>query len=307
MRFRRKKEVVLYKERNSEKIFEEKIAGGYWLRWLYSNPLGKLSLETMAKRKFLSDLSGKLMKGKRSKKKILPFVKKFNIPIYEIEQNIEDFKTFNDFFIRKLKKDARKINDNDNVVISPGDGKMLVYQDISNYQNFNVKGYKYSFKDFLRNSDWFEKYKDGSMAILRLCPTDYHRYHFPVEGIPTPIKKLKGDYYSVSPIALRKKIEIFCRNKREFTEIKSKYFGTVLMVDVGATFIGSIVQTYMPNINYKKGDEKGYFEFGGSSVVVIFKKGVIEFDKDLLDNTHQGYETLMKLGNSIGRLANEKK
>lgn len=302
MRFKRKKEIVLYKERNSEEIFEEKIAGAYWLRWLYSNPIGKLSLETMAKRKFMSDLFGKLMKGKKSKKKIRPFIKNFNIPVDEIDGEIEDFKTFNDFFIRKLKKSARQINDDEKVVISPGDGRLLVYPNISTYQNFRVKGFKYTFKDFLRNSEWYDQFKDGSMAILRLCPTDYHRFHFPVEGIPSPIKKIKGDYYSVSPIALRKKMEIFCRNKREFTEIESKYFGKVLMVDVGATFIGSIIQTYIPNINYKKGDEKGYFEFGGSSVVVIFKKDIIVFDEDLVENTNQGYETLIKLGESIGKL-----
>ncbi len=306
MRFKRNKEIVLYKERGSEEIFEEKIAGVYWLRWLYSNPIGKLSLETMAKRKFMSALSGKLMKGKKSKKKIRPFIKNFNIPVDEIDGEIDEFKTFNDFFIRKLKKTARKINDDDNVVISPGDGKLLVYPSISNYQNFRVKGFKYTFKDFLRNAELYQEFKDGSMAILRLCPTDYHRYHFPVEGVPGPVRKIKGDYYSVSPIALRKKMEIFCRNKREFTEIESKYFGKVLMVDVGATFIGSIVQTYMPNINHKKGDEKGYFEFGGSSVVVIFKKDVIEFDKDLIENTLQGYETIMKLGEPIGKLKNAK-
>jgi phosphatidylserine decarboxylase len=304
MKFRRKKEVVLYKERNSDEILEEKVAGVYWLRWLYTNPIGKLSLETMAKRKFLSVWSGKLMKGKGSKKKIKPFVKNFNIRIDEIEGNIEDFESFNEFFIRKLKSDARKINEDEQVVISPGDGKLLVYPHIDSYQNFRIKGFKYTLKDFLRNLKWYEEFKDGSMAILRLCPTDYHRYHFPIEGVPSEVVRIKGDYYSVSPIALRKKMEIFCRNKREFTEINSKYYGKVLMVDVGATFIGSIVQTYIPNINYKKGDEKGYFEFGGSSIVLIFKKNVINFDEDLIENTVQGYETIMKLGESIGKLNN---
>jgi phosphatidylserine decarboxylase len=137
------------------------------------------------------------------------------------------------------------------------------------------------------------------MVIIRLAPFDYHRFHFPIGGNVSPITRIDGDYYSVNPLALRKMTEIFCLNKREFSIISNPLSGDVVMVEVGATMVGSIIQTYAGNFVIK-GEEKGYFKFGGSTVVLLFEKNKIRIDDDLLMNTLKGYETMIKEGERIG-------
>jgi phosphatidylserine decarboxylase len=144
-----------------------------------------------------------------------------------------------------------------------------------------------------------KKYHDGALLIIRLAPFDYHRFHFPVSGNVSPNQKINGDYYSVNPFALRKKAEIFCLNKREYTILSNPLFGDVVMAEVGATMVGSIVQTYKGSY-VNKGKEKGYFKFGGSTVVLLFEKSKIQIDKDFLINTSKGYETTVKMGERIG-------
>lgn len=287
---------IKYVERASGEIKIEKVLGEKWLVWLYNNPVGKFSLNTLVKRKFISSFYGDMMDSPKSLKKIEPFVKTYNIDLNEAEK--QNFVSFNDFFIRKLKSDARKINIDSNVVVSPGDGKILAYSNLSN-QDFIVKGYKFRLEDFLQNKSLARKYLNGSIVILRLCPTDYHRFHFPVSGNISQLTKINGDYYSVSPIAVKKKIEIFCQNKREYLTINTQNFGDVIMSEVGATMVGSIIQTYESS-DVLKGEEKGYFKFGGSSVVLIFEKNKIRIDEDLLINTQNSLETEIKMGERIG-------
>lgn len=113
-------------------------------------------------------------------------------------------------------------------------------------------------------------------------------------------KENKGDYYSVNPIALKAVSELFCKNKREWSIFNSDNFGDVLCIEVGATFVGSIMQTYVPGKRLKKGDEKGYFKFGGSTTILFFEKGKVKIDKDIIDQTNKGYETSVVLGEKIG-------
>ena len=287
---------IEYIERSSGQVKTEKVMGEYWLRWLYNNPLGKLSLNAIVKRKVISEWYGNRMDSPESVDKINDFVETYNIDLSEVKK--QTFTSFNDFFIRELKSNARKIDTNKNVLISPADGKIFAYQNIDK-QDFIVKGYKFNVQDFLNNNKLSINYKNGALIIVRLCPTDYHRFHFPVDGTILENKKIEGDLYSVSPIALRKKIEILCQNKREYTVIKTKNFGNIIMAEVGATMVGSIIQTYK-NQNIKKAEEKGYFKFGGSTIVLIFEKDKIKIDKDLILNTKNGLETEVKMGEQIG-------
>ncbi len=288
---------VRYIDRQTSEIKTEKVAAEAWLKWLYYNPLGEVALQTLVKRKFVSDFYGWLMDTHWSAKKIKPFVKDFNIDL-SIAQK-QHFTTFNDFFTRKLKPEARPVNNDSNVVVSPGDGKILAYQNIAN-QNFIVKGYKFDINTFLQNDSLATLYRDGSMLALRLCPTDYHRYHFPIGGTVSPVTRINGELYSVSPIALHSMVDIFLLNKREYIILANRRFGDVIMVEVGATMVGSIVQTYTGN-RVKKGREKGYFKFGGSSIVLLFKKDAITIDSDLLTNTKNGFETQVNMGEEIAK------
>jgi phosphatidylserine decarboxylase len=231
-----------------------------------------------------------------SAKKIHPFIKDFDIDMSIVQE--QEFKNFNDFFTRKLKVDARPINTSTNIVVSPADGKILAYADISN-SDFIIKGKRFDVSSFLDNPDLAQKYHDGSLLIIRLAPVDYHRFHFPVSGNLSQNKKIEGDYYSVNPFALRKKAEIFCLNKREYTILSNPLFGDVIMAEVGATLVGSIEQTFKGS-SVNKGEEKGYFKFGGSTVVLLFEKSKIHIDEDLLINTANGYETTVKMGKRIG-------
>lgn len=286
---------IKYVERKSGDIKIEKVAGEGWLKWLYNTPFGKLPLNAIVKRKFLSEYYGKKMDAPESAKKVETFVKDFDIDLSIAKK--KKFTSFNDFFIRELKDGVRPIVQDSNAIASPADGKILAYDNTD--KDFIVKGYKFNLKEYLRDDKLAKKYEGGCIVLVRLCPVDYHRYHFPVSGEVVKEKKIKGALYSVSPIALKKKIEIFCENKREYTIVKSDRFGDVLFSEIGATMVGSIIQTYKGK-NVTKGQEKGYFKFGGSSVLLLFEKGKIKLDKDLLENTAKDLETQVEMGEQIG-------
>ena len=287
---------IQYYERENGQIKTEKVAGEKWLVWLYYNPIGEATLWALAKRKLFSSIYGNMMDRTSSAKKIHPFIEEFDIDMSVAQK--QEFNNFNDFFTRKLKADARPVDTISTVVGSPADGKILAYADISNSWFF-IKGYRFDLSSFLDNPVLAQKYHDGALLIIRLAPVDYHRFHFPLSGNISVNKKIDGDYYSVNPFALRKKAEIFCLNKREYSILSNPLFGDVVMAEVGATMVGSIIQTF--NGSYvNKGKEKGYFKFGGSTVVLLFEKSKIHIDKDLLTNTANGYETTVKMGERIG-------
>ncbi|NPD44941.1 MULTISPECIES: phosphatidylserine decarboxylase [unclassified Lentimicrobium] len=291
-------EPITYVERTSGEERIEKVPGEAWLYWLYYNPVGELSLNTMVKNKFLSSWYGQQMDKPSSKEKIEDFVSDFKMDLSEAVK--KDFESFNDFFYRKLKKEARPINLDSSVLVSPADGKVLAYSDISK-QDFIVKGYRFNVYDYFQNDEIAQKYENGSLMIFRLCPTDYHRYHFPIGGEVAFESKIDGDYYSVSPIALKKKIKLIAQNKREYTVIKTEDFGDVIMSEVGATMVGSMVTTYSDPF-IEKGQEKGYFKFGGSTVILFFEEGKIEIDSDLLLNSQNQIETSVLMGEGVARV-----
>lgn len=287
---------IQYYDRDSGLIKTEKVAGEKWLVWLYNNPVGEATLWLLVKRKVVSSVYGNSMDRASSTKKIQPFVEEFNIDM-SIAQK-QEFTSFNDFFTRKLTNTARPVDTNSTIAVSPADGKILAYADISN-SDFIIKGYRFDIFSFLNNATLAQKYLNGTLVIIRLAPFDYHRFHFPVSGNISANTRINGDYYSVNPIALRKMAKIFCLNKREFSIISNPLFGDVVMAEVGATMAGSMVQTYTGDL-VKKGEEKGYFKFGGSTVVLLFEKNKIQIDNDLLIHTLKGYETTIKVGERIG-------
>ncbi|MCK5856694.1 MAG: phosphatidylserine decarboxylase [Bacteroidales bacterium] len=289
-------EPIQYIDRVDGELKIEKVPGEYWLNWLYNNPIGELSLQAFVKRKALSDWYGDRMDLPESAKKVNAFVKEYNIDL-SIAQK-QEFLSFNDFFYRKLKPTARPISGDSTIIISPADGKLLAYDNIDK-QDFIVKGYKFNLAEYLHDSLLTKQFTGGSLVIVRLCPTDYHRFHFPTSGTIQSKAQISGDLYSVSPIALRKKIELICMNKREYVIINNTIIGDYMYSEVGATMVGSIIQTY-ENENVIKGQEKGYFKFGGSTVILLFEKGRIIIDQDLLENTQKGIETAILMGDQLG-------
>lgn len=295
----KKMETINYIDRASGETKTEIVPSEGMLKWLYSSASGKVALHLLFKRKVISSLGGWYMNTKFSAKRIPDFVKEHNINIAECQiSDISNFPTFNQFFYRKLKPEARPIGKD---IVSPADGKILVFQSINEVPEFFVKGSEFTIESFLQDQELAAKYKDGAMAIIRLAPADYHRFHFPASGKVSASKAIKGHYYSVSPLALQRSLEIFCENYREFCIQETTEYGNVLISDVGATMVGSIIQTYPANTSVNKGNEKGYFAFGGSTLVLLFEKGKITFDEDLLSNTRNGLETYIKMGENIAK------
>ena len=290
-----------YINRNDNKVIKENAPGFKLMKWLYYTKSGNFFLETVVKRKFLSVIYGKFQDVSISRKKISKFIESYNIDLSLFEKkNIKDYQSFNDFFYRKLDMNRREIDYNPNNLISPADSKGLFFQDIDEDLELNIKGFNFNLELLLGSSMLSKKYIDGSLAIFRLAPSDYHRYHFIDKSIVKSDRITNGYYYSVNPLALNKVVDLYSKNKRDITLIETENFGNLLYIEVGATFVGSIIQTYEKLEKINRGDEKGYFKFGGSTVILLFEKNKVIFDKDLIDNTSRGYETLVSMGEKIG-------
>jgi phosphatidylserine decarboxylase len=289
-------------DRETKKKIEEKVPYKNSLLFLYGNhPLAWLIRPLICNLPFVSKFFGYLQRRQCSAKHIAPFIEKYGVDSTEFRDRVDSFKCFNDFFIRKLKSSARAISDGNDIAVLPADGRYLAFQDIDHEQGIFIKGKKFSLETLLGDKKLALKYAQGSIVIARLAPVDYHRFHFPCNCIPSEPKLINGPLYSVNPIALKRNINILAENKRVITRLKTEHFGTMLFIEVGATYVGSIQETFEPNKHYAKGDEKGYFQFGGSSLILLFEPFRIRIDQDLIVNSHQGLETLGRMGQTLGR------
>lgn len=279
----------------------EKVAGENYIKWSYESPVGKGLTELLLKKKLFSKLYGAYCDTLLSKKKINSFIRNFDIDMNVSSNKVNDFNSFNDFFIRSLTPEARPIPKENNTVISPGDGRLFAYENISINKLIQVKGIHYSLSELIKDNEIAKEYEGGVCLVLRLCPTDYHRFHFVDDGVPMESNFLDGNYYSVNPVALERIPKLYCQNKREWSLFRSDNFGDIIHIEVGATCVGTIIQTYTPNKNVKKGQEKGYFKFGGSTTILLFKRNTIKIDEDILDQTNLGFECKVLMGEEIGR------
>lgn len=297
---------IVYRDRESGEQKKEKVYGKFFLEAVYGTSLlsklfSLIALPLISNIPFFSKLYGKRQKSLKSRGKVRPFIENFHVDTQEFTESPESFQSFNDFFIRKLKPEVRPLAPGDEVAVLPADGRYLVYPDISAVEGFYVKEKKFDLHRLIQDEFLFELYKRGSMVIARLCPTDYHRFHFPCACLPSKAKLINGPLYSVNPIALREHISILNENKRMLTQLETQRFGKILYIEVGATFVGSIKQTYQPQTPQVKGGEKGYFEFGGSCLILLFQPNKILFDQDLVDASLEFVETKAKFGSSLGR------
>jgi phosphatidylserine decarboxylase len=295
--------------RYTRQLEPERVYGEGWLRFAYDNPAGRFFVWAAARRAMFSRLYGVKMNNPVSALKILPFIAKYEIDSDEFAKSPFDYKTFNEFFFRALKPGARPIAPGEDVAVFPADGRHLAFPDVTTAPGFYVKGATFTLAELLGEANLPENQRTlaytfarGSMLISRLCPVDYHRYHFPVDGTPAESRRIDGWLYSVSPVALRRNLRYLVANKREITLIDSPQFGKVAMVEVGATNVGSIRQSFTPGRPVAKGDEKGMFAFGGSCVITLFARGRITFDADLLEQSAQHIETYAKMGDRLGTL-----
>lgn len=291
---------IVYFDRYKNSTCVEKIYGDKALRWTYGSLAGRISLNVLVKRAIFSYWYGWRMDQPSTREKIGPFIKQYGLDPAEFLCDVKDFKNFNEFFFRKLKPEARPINADPLSVVFPADGRHLCVPDLSQCDGLFVKGEMFSLEELLQDQKLADRYAKGSLLLSRLCPVDYHRFHFPAAGIPGATRLIKGPLYSVNPIALCRNIHILARNKRCVTELQTEAFGKVLLLEIGATCVGSICQTFKAGQSVSKGSEKGYFRFGGSSTITIFEPGRVRFDQDLIDNSKQHRELYARIGDHLG-------
>lgn len=278
------------------------------MRNMYQSTTGRTLLKAGGWRVLqrLTERQGKYMDDPSSRKEIRKFVEQFRgvIDLSECLEPLDSYKTFNEFFYRKLKPDARPIflKSNPNVVVSAADCRLTAFNSVDEATQFWIKGKRFSVKTLLNDPSLADEFVRGAkMVIFRLAPQDYHRYHMPVSGTIRSIQEVPGQYYTVNPIAVNaEQFSVLSENHRVVVTIDSPDFGLVIFVAIGATLVGSCNFTVSVGATLSKGDELGYFAFGGSTIVVLFKENAVELDKDLVENSKESLETLVKMGDRIG-------
>ncbi|KAL5525526.1 hypothetical protein ACEPAG_6862 [Sanghuangporus baumii] len=276
------------------------------IRLLYKGAKGRM--EGARARRLLKSLTikqGQKYDAPESASEIPAFIQFHKLKVDEILDPIDSFKTFNEFFYRKLKADARLVEEPENPsrLVSAADCRMMVFETVNEATRLWIKGREFSVARLLGEaySDQWEKYNGGALCIFRLAPQDYHRFHSPVDGKIGPMTYIPGEYYTVNPQAIRTALDVYGENARKIVPIDSPTFGRVMAVCIGAMMVGSIITTVQEAEEVKRGQEFGYFAFGGSTIVCLFEKGVVEWDEDLLINGRACLETLVQVGMGIGR------
>lgn len=286
-------------DRQQGQLFDEEVMSREWVDFLYTHPLGRLLEHHVLSQPLVSKVGG-YFQARQGKKSIQAFIERYGINTREITQPVEHYRAFGDFFVRQLKPEARPFPADPHRLVAPADGRLLCMP-LSAEQYIPVKGCNYHLASLLENRSLAHQFEQGYVFIYRLAPVDYHRYCYIDNGSHGPVVKLKGKLHSVNPIAIDTDMPIFARNYREYTLLKTEHFGAVLHMEVGALMVGKVVQHHQGHHTFTRGEEKGYFEFGGSTIIQIFMPQVIVPDQDLLERSAQGIETLVRYGAGVGQ------
>ena len=265
-----------------------------FLEMLYDTSFGRRLLSILVK-PGLSSFAGDMLDTKASKCLIPSFIRQNNINMDEYIDT--DFESYNDFFTRKIKQSARPFDMAPDVLCSPCDAKLSVYP-INEDSVFSIKNSVYSLEKLFDSQKVAKRFVGGTLLMFRLTVDDYHRYCFPDGGEKSGYRRIPGVFHTVNPLA-NEKYPIYTKNTREYCLIRTDNFGTILMMEVGAMLVGKIAN-YSGKKFVKRGEEKGRFEFGGSTIIICLEKDKALIDADILANTSEDFETRVKMGERIG-------
>ena len=296
-------EPIRYFNRHTGQFETEKVYGEAFLRWTYHHPLGAAALWALVKRPAFSAWYGRRMSTPSSASRIRPFIDTYGLETAGFLDPPDSFASFNEFFYRKLKPDSRPVDSAPDSIVFPADGRHLGFQSASEIHGVFIKGQRFNLPELLGDPKLAARYADGPLVLSRLCPVDYHRFHFPASGSPSSTSMIPGPLFSVSPIALRKRLDFLWTNKRTITRLETQRCGTILLLEIGATCVGTIRQTFTPGSPVEKGAEKGYFAFGGSSTITLFEPGTVTLEADLLEHSSNQTELYAKVGSRMARTA----
>ncbi len=297
--------MIPYYNRVTRKVETEKVYGGAWLDWAYRNRVGFFLTDRIFSKRWVSRLFGAFEDSTLSRAKIADFIEKYGIGMEEFEE--ASYSCFNDFFIRRFKPGKRPFPADSGTFAAGAEARYLAFSCLGSEQKFKVKGIDIDLAELLRDPDLAERFAGGSVLIARLCPVDYHRFHFPFTGRLLRHFRVAGRYHSVNPVALEAAPRVFLENERQIAVLEHPQGGMTAMIEVGALGVGKIVQTAYDTgtslpLAFEMGAEKGYFLFGGSTVIWILERGKFELCEDLLENSARGMETWVPLGQKLGRI-----
>eukprot|EP01083_Nonionella_stella_P291054 990449_1 len=309
--------IINIKDRETGLLIQEFIPQYVWyaLKLVYDIRLNRTIVQSRIANRILFQMSkkrGKAMDAPQSAQEIPGFIKQHNLDTKVLYKPVKDFKTFNDFFARGMNVNVYRplSNENDeNVIVSPADSRMMLWDSILDSTKFWIKGSKFTLENLLTNKTKvnIDKYKGGSFVIARLAPQDYHRWHYPLSGKVIKIEPIDGALYTVNPIAINKPVDVYTANKRCVVEIQGEKYSYIMFV-IAATMVGSYrlhskdsnnPDKYEPeelNVgdNIKRGDVAGEFRFGGSTILLLFEtKCKIKYDDDIVRNVNSKFETLV--------------
>lgn len=291
---------IVYRDRATGMLEREPVYAGAFLYWLYNTRPGVAMNALFFRRRLFSDLYGRLQRTGWSRRRIRRFVERLGVDLSEARMGPDGFRSFRDFFVREIDLSRRPIDRHPDTIVAPADGKVLAFRDLDPGRRFRVKRSVFDLAGCLGDDGLAARYAGGALVIQRLTLRDYHHFHFPVDGIPGQTCSLPGRYEAGGPYSLQSLVPFYGENHRQVTLIGTERLGQVAMVEVGAMTVGTIRQRYRPGRAVKRGDEKGHFDLGGSTIVLVFEPGAVRLDEDLCASTREEIETYVRMGERIG-------
>ena len=267
------------------------------LEFLYKTKPGRMLLRPLIS-KPVSVISGALLDSRLSKILIKPFIRKNAIDVSDYR--LDGINSFNDFFCRRIKPGRRPVEMDESKLIAPCDGLLSVSR-IRNGKPINIKQSHFTISSLLRDRRLAYRFRGGYALVYRLCVDNYHRYIYFDSGIKHRDRRIEGVYHTVRPIALSE-YPVFIENTREYSVIDTRSFGRCVQMEVGAMLVGRIVNRNSAACSVKRGEEKGHFEYGGSTIIVLIPKDKVHLREDLLQALGTGKETPVRLGETVGKI-----
>ncbi len=273
------------------------------LRFLYRTVPGRMVLKLLVHPR-VSEAAGYYLSSRASKWIVPYYIRKHKIDMSDIDIPAGGFSSFNDFFIRKRNTECFDVTYGH--LISPCDGLMSCIR-IKGKIVLDIKNTMYTLYDLLEDNELAGQFRDGTALVFRLTPADYHRYCYAANGKVLQHKKIKGRLHCVRPIALRT-VPVFAQNSREYQVLETESFGTVIQMEIGALLVGKIKNDRLSSkYSYvSRGEEKGYFEFGGSTIIMLFKKNKICMNENLYKRQNSDEEIPVHMGEFVARAEEER-
>jgi phosphatidylserine decarboxylase len=294
-------EALVYFDRERGTFENENVYARGFLGWLYNRPSGRLLAPLLVGTPLPSRVWGAVHRTRWSRRRIPTFARRMGIDLSESERSVAEFDSFNAFFTRGLREGCRPVCAEPGVLVAPVDGKVLAYPRLDPQATFRIKRSWFDLEGLLRDRALAATFAGGSMVVCRLGLADWHHFHFPDSGTPGPAVAIRGRYHAGGPYSRRALVPFYAENHRMLVRFDSDHFGPMAMVEVGALTVGSIRQRFQPGVRVRKGQPKGYFELGGSTVVLLFRPGAIVLDADLCALTAREIECYVRMGRPLGR------